>query len=89
MANDLESQTYFNELVSILVATGWRMIRIGPTALASAPKGIHFQIRTPADEPEYAKYLIHSFLEVGIKPGTELNRALPGSTLLLLVGYRP
>jgi len=89
MANDVESQTYFNELVAILGSTGWKMNKTGPTSLASAPKGIHFQIKTPADEPENAKYLIHSFMEAGIKPSTELNRAVPASTLVLIVGHKP
>jgi len=89
MANDLESRTYFEELVDILGSTGWKLVKLGPTTLRSAPRGIHFQIRTRADEPEYAKYLIHSFLEVGLNPSTKLNRALPASTLMLIVGYHP
>jgi len=89
MLNDQESQTYFTELMGVLHATGWKAVNAGPTSLASAPKGLHFQIKNPEQEPENAKYLIHSFLEVGIKPSTELNRAVPEATLVLIVGHRP
>ena len=89
MRNDLEAQTYFNELVNVLDATGWKIVKTAPASLASAPKGLHFQIKSPDQEPENAKYLIHSFIEVGVKPSTELNKAVPDGTLLLIVGHKP
>jgi hypothetical protein len=89
MANDLEAQAFFNELVHVMDSTGWKVVKTAPTAVAGTSKGLHFQIKSPDQEPENAKYLIHSFIEAGVKPSTELNKAVPDNTLLLIVGHKP
>ena len=89
MKGDAESQGFLHELTGILTSAGWKVTDLGPTADATAPKGLHFQIKSIQNEPENAKYLIHSFIETGLKPTTELNKSVAESTLLLVVGHKP
>lgn len=89
MANDPESQAYSHELAGTLAAAGWKVTETGATTDATNPKGLHFQIKNVQNEPENARYLIHTFIELGYKPVTELNKIVPDMTLMLVVGHRP
>jgi hypothetical protein len=80
------SQAYAAEIAGILASAGWETVRLGPMFDRPSTKGIHFMIKSAGSEPENTKYIIHSFMEVGLNPSTELNKSLQEDTLLLVVG---
>ncbi len=88
MANDPESEAFAKEILGALVASGWKAASVGATGEFPGSKGLHFQIKSIQEEPENAKYIIHTFIELGMKPNTELNKSLPDFTLRLVVGHR-
>jgi cell division protein FtsB len=88
LQNDPETQAFAHELMTAMASAGWKATDVGPTKDIGGIQGLHFQIKNIQNEPENAKYLIHSFIEVGLKPNTELNKTMPDNTLLLIVGHK-
>jgi len=88
MKGDPDSLAYSTELASVLTAGGWSTVRMGPMAEFPGSAGLFFMIKSAGSEPENTKYIIHSFIEAGLRPSTVLNKALQENTLLLVVGHR-
>jgi hypothetical protein len=80
------AQAYAAEIASMLASAGWETVRLGPMFDRPGTKGLHFMIKSADSEPENTKYIIHSFMEAGLNPSTELNKSLQEDTLLLVVG---
>jgi len=85
---DGNSQAYAAELARILSAAGWEAVWLGPKPDFPDATGLFFMIKSPGSEPENSKYLIHSFIEAGLKPNTVLDKSVQENTLLLVVGHR-
>jgi hypothetical protein len=88
MQGDADAQAECAELATVLAAAGWETVRLGPMAEFPGSRGFHFMIKNAAAEPEHTKFIIHAFIEAGLKPSTELNQALRDDMLLLVVGHR-
>jgi len=88
MKGDPDSLAYSAELASVLKAAGWETVRLEPMADFPGSNGLHFMIKSAGSEPENTKFIIHSFIEAGLKPSTVLNKSLQENTLLLVVGHR-
>ena len=88
MKGDGESQVFAGEIAELVGSAGWQTTRLGPMAEFPGSSGLHFMIKSIDAEPENTKFLIHSFIEAGLKPSTELNKTLREDTLLLVVGHR-
>lgn len=88
MKGDGESQAFAGEIAELVGSAGWQTTRLGPMAEFPGSAGLHFMIKSIDAEPENTKFIIHSFIEAGLKPSTELNKTLREDMLLLVVGHR-
>jgi len=88
MKGDVEAQAYSVELAVVLASAGWETVNMGAMADFPGANGFHFMIKNAGSEPENTRFIIHSFIEAGLKPNTELNKSLQEGTLLLVVGHK-